>query len=108
MALRAAAIHRGAAPRPSHDGAWRDLRYREFGLAVPGHASEMWFKIFADLAGTTFSGWCGELCAAGHADMRAVPLNELASAAEDQRIAIRRASEDLAAQHERREGEAGQ
>jgi hypothetical protein len=58
-------------------------------------------------AGTTFRGQCGELCGAGHAEMRAVTLEELASGAESQRLAIRRAGADLAAQRGRCEGGEG-
>jgi cytochrome c oxidase subunit 2 len=78
---------------------------------VPGHVNETWFKIPADQAGATPSGQCAELCGAGHADMRAqvraATPEEFESWAEDQRAAIRRADEDLAARRGRREGEAG-
>ena len=78
---------------------------------VPGHVNET-FKIPADQAGATLSGQCAELCGAGHADVRAkeraVTPEEFESWDEDQRAAIRRADEDLAARRGRREGEAGQ
>jgi|GEM_PF-6717453 len=58
-------------------------------------------------AGTTFNGQCGELCGAGHPEMLAVTLEELASGAENQRAAIQRAGAELAAQRGRREGGQG-
>jgi heme/copper-type cytochrome/quinol oxidase subunit 2 len=58
----------------------------------------------ADQAGTTLSSRCAELCGAGRAGMRAVAPEEFPSEAEDQRAAIQRADEDLAAQPGRREG----
>jgi heme/copper-type cytochrome/quinol oxidase subunit 2 len=58
----------------------------------------------ADQAGTTLSSRCAELCGAGRARMRAVAPEEFPSEAEDQRAAIQRADEDLAAQPGRREG----
>jgi hypothetical protein len=59
-------------------------------------------------AGTSFSGQCGELCGAGHPEVRVVTFGELASGAEDQRAAIGRAGADLAGRLGRREGEDGE
>jgi heme/copper-type cytochrome/quinol oxidase subunit 2 len=62
----------------------------------------------ADQACTTLSSQCAELCGAGRpgmrAQVRAVAPEEFPSGAEDQRAAIQRADEDLAAQRGRREG----
>jgi cytochrome c oxidase subunit II len=37
--------------------------------AVPGYTNHTWFKIPGNLAGTTFTGQCAELCGRNHANM---------------------------------------
>jgi cytochrome c oxidase subunit II len=39
--------------------------------AIPGYTNHTWFKVPANLAGTTFTGQCAEMCGRNHANMDA-------------------------------------
>ena len=72
--------------------------------AIPGYTNHTWFKVPGNLAGSTFTGQCAELCGRNHANMvaavRAVTPTQFEAFLDRQRAAIKAADAAAAIQRQ--------